>query len=81
MKIKLDVAGSYPNGVIVLNMSKATTTKELFRVEGVGEYTQRMQGLNLSAGNVNAVEYCTLMFKMPPMDVMLAAYRSNSYTT
>lgn len=38
------------------------------RIDGVEEYTQRMQGINLTtAGHVNAVEYCQNMFRFPSL--------------
>lgn len=36
---------------------------------------QRMQGINLSGGATNAVEFCTGMFHMPQMTQWLEAYR------
>lgn len=70
----LDVSASYPNGECVFNVSKSTTKKELCRVAGVQEYMQRMQGINLSAGHVNAVEFGQAMFKLPSMEEMLKAF-------
>lgn len=73
----LDVSASYPNGECVFNISKETTKKELISIEGVSEHTRRMQGINLSAGASNAVEFTTGMFKMPTMIQWLEAYRNN----
>lgn len=70
----LDVAGSYPNGEVVFNISKTTTSKELVEIEGVPEEIQRMQTINFSAGRTNAVEFCTSMYKMPTMDTWLEAF-------
>ncbi|BAW19225.1 putative T4-like DNA polymerase [Ralstonia phage RP31] len=71
----LDVSASYPNGESVFNISKETTKKELISIEGVSENVRRMQGINLSAGATNAVEFCTGMFHMPQMTQWLEAYR------
>lgn len=71
----LDVSASYPNGESVFNISKETTKKELLTIEGVSESVRRMQGINLSGGATNAVEFCTGMFHMPPMVTWLEAYR------
>lgn len=71
----LDVSASYPNGESVFNISKETTKKELLSIEGVTEQVRRMQGINLSGGATNAVEFCTGMFKMPQMTQWLEAYR------
>ena len=63
-----------PNGECVFNISKATTKRELCRVEGVDEHTQRMAGINLSGGVTNSVEFCTEMYRMPTMAQMLDAF-------
>lgn len=70
----LDVSASYPNGECVFNISKSTTRKELCKVQGVQEYMQRMQGINLSAGHVNAVEFCENMYGMPSLETLLHAF-------
>jgi hypothetical protein len=70
----LDVSASYPNGESVFNISKETTKKELIEIEGVSESVRRMQGINLSGGATNAVEFCTGMFKLPQMTQWLEAY-------
>jgi hypothetical protein len=59
---------------VVFNISKETTKKELVSIEGVGEYVRRMQGINLSAGATNSVEFCSAMFGMPSLDKMLEAF-------
>lgn len=63
----LDVAGSYPNGQAVFNISKETTVKELVDVEGIPEEVFRMQNINLSGGLSNALEYCQIMFNFPTL--------------
>ena len=72
--IKLDVAGAYPNNGAVFNVSRETTAKEIVKIEGIDEYTQRMAGINLSAGHVNAVEICCNLFGMPTLTEMLDAF-------
>lgn len=71
----LDVSASYPNGGAVFNISKATTHKELCKIHGVPEQVQRMQGINLSGGHTNAVEFCTSMYKLPTLKGMLELYK------
>lgn len=71
----LDVSASYPNGESVFNISKETTKKELISIDGVSESVRRMQGINLSGGATNAVEFCTGMFHMPQMTQWLEAYK------
>ena len=70
----LDVSASYPNGECVFNVSKETTARELCSIEGVDEYIQRMEGINLSGGSTNAAEFCTLMYGMPTAHAMLNAF-------
>jgi hypothetical protein len=73
----LDVSASYPNGEDAMNISKETTHREVVDIEGVSEYTRRMQGLNLSAGHVNAVEFCTDLFGMPQLTELLSAFEED----
>lgn len=77
MKILLDVSASYPNGGCVFNISKETTHKELCKINGVTEIVQRMQGINLSGGHTNAVEFATYLYGLPPMDKMLEAFNEH----
>jgi hypothetical protein len=70
----LDVSASYPNGECVFNISKETTLKELCKIQGVSERTQRLQGINLSGGATNAVEFACEMFGMPTLDQWLEAF-------
>jgi hypothetical protein len=64
----LDVAASYPNGECTFNISKETTRKEIVKIEGISNRTQRIQGINLSGGATNAYEFCTDLFGMPTLD-------------
>jgi hypothetical protein len=70
----LDVSASYPNGGSVFNISKETTRRELCAIKGVPEIVQRMQGVNLSAGHVNAVEIATELFGLPRLEALLESY-------
>lgn len=63
----LDVKSSYPYGQWVFNMSRQTTVRELVEIEGVRDHTRRIQGLNLSGGRSNSVEFCTEIFGLPPL--------------
>lgn len=66
------MSASYPNGGAVFNISKETTKKEITRIRGIDEYTQKMQGINLiSGGHVNAVEFCCTMMDFPSMTDLL----------
>jgi hypothetical protein len=70
----LDVAASYPNGGAVFNVSKDTTVRELHRIDGVEYEDQREQGINLSGGHSNAVEFMTVICKAPELDAFLDAF-------
>lgn len=70
----LDVSAAYPSNGAVLNICKETTHRELCRVEGIPEFTQRMQGINLSGGHTNSVEFCTTMLGLPSMNEMLDSF-------
>lgn len=72
----LDVAASYPNGEVVFNISKETTSKELLSVEGVDMITQRMATINLSGGRTNSVEFCTAIYGLPNFDTLLNAFEA-----
>lgn len=68
-----------PNGGAVFNVSKETTRCEMGRIDGVDEYTQRMQGINLTtAGHVNAVEYCQNMFRFPSLIEMNEMFKADN---
>lgn len=70
----LDVSGAYPNTQDLLNMSKETTYRELCRIEGIPETTQRRTGINLTGGTTNAVEIGCEIFGLPSFDVMLSSF-------
>jgi hypothetical protein len=72
----LDVSAAYPNNQCVANVSKATTVREITNIEGVDTFTQKMQGINLSAGNINAVEWCSTMYNFPTMKIMLSMFEN-----
>lgn len=69
----LDVKSSYPYGQWLFGVSRMTTVRELIDIEGVSEEERRMQGLNLSGGSTNAIEFCTQIYKMPTL-VQLGRY-------
>lgn len=73
----LDVKAAYPTNETVFNISKETTATELCSIEGIPEEIHRAQGINLSAGHTNAVEFTTVMFKAPSLDTLLEAYKQN----
>ena len=65
-----DCTSSYPSDIIVANVSKETTKREIITIEGIDESVFRLQNINCLGGSVNAVQYCTTMFNFPqPEDV------------
>lgn len=70
----IDVAAAYPNTEDFLNIGAETTYRELSKIEGCSEWERRMIGINLTAGPVNAVEFCRLVYKMPNFSAMATQY-------
>jgi hypothetical protein len=74
----LDVAAAYPNGEIILNISKETTYRELYRIKGVSEEIQRKTGINLTGGKTNAVEFCMDIHQLPSFRELLEIYNKRN---
>lgn len=70
----LDIAGTYPNVQMVLNMSRETTHREFSAFQHLNKEQQMAVGLNLSAGTNNAMEIAMAVLKLPTPDEMLAAF-------
>lgn len=65
------MAAAYPEGGYVYNISRRTTVREICRIVGIDEEVFRIQNMSLTAGHVNAIEYCTTMLKAPrPVDML-----------
>lgn len=47
---------------------------ELVDIEGVSESDRRIVGLNMTGGDVNAVEFCTRVYKLPELSVLGDAF-------
>ena len=77
----LDVEGSYPNGQAVFNISKETTVKELIKIEGISDDTSKLQCINLSGGQTNAMEFCQLTMGFPSLFEMLEEYDKQHVST
>ena len=71
-----DAVAAYPTCIKVLSVSKETTVRELIDISGIPEELFRMQNINLMAGAVNAIEYCTTLFKLPTPDELVARYQA-----
>lgn len=66
-----DITSTYPNGEIIMNLSKETTMMELGRIKGVTTSAQRLIGVNLTGGPVNAIEILEEVMKAPnPWDLL-----------
>lgn len=70
----LDVKSAYPYTQIILNISKATTMLELCSIEGVLEQDRRIAGLNITGGDVNAIDFCTRLYKAPQLIQLAEVY-------
>lgn len=73
----LDVSSAYPNNGCVFNISKETTRKEVINIEGKNWDIIRTQGINLSAGYTNAIEFGMQMLNLPSPDQILSAFISD----
>lgn len=63
----IDVGSAYPTNQCVFNVSKETTKREVISVKGMHFDTFSLLNINALSGAVNAVDYCTQMFKFPPL--------------
>ena len=61
----------------VANISKETTLRELSRIKNITDREQRLIGINLSGGVVNAVELCNTAFKLPTLSEWLVIARAD----
>ncbi len=71
----LDVEGTYPNEEILMNISRSTTMMEVVDIEGADEKVRRAVGVNLCAGDVNAVEICTTLMRAPSLHELLMEFQ------
>lgn len=69
-----DIASTYPNGQIILNLSKDTTALELCKIRGVSTEEQILLGVNLTGGKVNSIEIMTTIGRLPTLRDMLDIY-------
>jgi hypothetical protein len=69
-----DVTGAYPSNQVVMNVSKATTVKEIIRIDGIDEEEKRIVGLNMAGGHTNAVEFCTRILDLPELETLRKAF-------
>ena len=64
----LDVGSAYPSNQCSFNVSKETTEREVINILGIPREIFTMQNINVLAGSVNAVDYCTTMFNFPKLE-------------
>jgi hypothetical protein len=76
----LDVTAAYPTEGIVLNLSKATTSKEVIEFHGIPEALKRRNMINFTGGHVNASEFCQDILGVPTFDHMLEEYKRDRIT-
>lgn len=69
-----DCVSAYPSATSVANVSKGTTLREIILIGDIPERTFRMQNLNFILGEINAVEYCQTMFKLPKPEELLKEF-------
>ena len=74
----LDIEGSYPTTEIILNVSKETTRRELCKIKGVSEFTQRSSGLDMTNAFGNAVQISHNVLKTPTLDSMLDIFDNSN---
>lgn len=72
----LDIVSTYPNVQKILNMSKETTHREIFKISNVPLYKQRMAGINLTGGFVNAVEIVCDLYNAPNFNTILEDFNN-----
>lgn len=70
-----DIGSTYPNGEIIMNLSKMTTMYEVCRIEGVTASKQRLVGVNLTGGPVNSIEIMMDTMNAPDPFQLLDEYR------
>jgi len=69
-----DIGSTYPTGEVIMNLSKMTTMYEVGRIAGVTASDQRLVGINLTGGPVNAIEIMTGTMKAPDPWQLLDAF-------
>jgi hypothetical protein len=72
-----DITSTYPNGEIIMNLSKETTMMELGRIKGIDKDRQRLIGINLTGGPSNAIEILTEVVKVPTSIEMLELFKTH----
>lgn len=72
-----DITSTYPNGEIIMNLSKETTMMELAKIQGISASRQRLVGINLTGGPANAIEIMTEVLGAPTPSDLLKAFQAH----
>lgn len=72
-----DIGSTYPNGEIIMNLSKETTKLEFCKIKGVPTHKQQLIGINITGGPANALLLSTSVLKAPTPQMLLEAYLEN----
>lgn len=62
-----DIASTYPTGEVIMNLSKMTTMLEVCKINGLTVNKQRILGINLTGGPVNAIEIMQESMRAPDL--------------
>lgn len=69
-----DIKQAYPTGEIIMNISKETTAIEIKSIQGVSDAARRRSGINLTGGQVNAIEIANELFNKPSIHDVLPVF-------
>ena len=72
-----DISAAYPSNGVALNISRETTSKELLSIQGVPTLTSKIQGMNLSGGHANAVEFMHHLINLPDLFELNKLYQEH----
>lgn len=72
-----DIAQAYPTGEVILNISKETTHVEICEIHGIPEANRRRAGINLTSGQVNAIEVGNELFGLPYIHTVLDEFEAD----
>ncbi len=72
-----DVASTYPSVEVGANIGKSTTFREVIEINGIPDAVRREVGINLSGGEVNAIEHCNAIHGFPLPHQWLAAFEED----
>lgn len=64
----LDASAAYPTGILIANISKENTVRELCTIRDIDEDIFRLQNMNLISGKVNSIEYMETMFNTTSLE-------------